>query len=108
MSRRVSTKTNITNKDVAVSALNFAQVQHSVSGNRIFLSSGPLRGAVLDLETGDLSGDTDFGHNEHTFEVIKQYYAEALFRVEASKIGTTIDQRTVDHEGNIVLMWHTA
>lgn len=108
MSRRVSTKTNITDKDVAIAALGYAQVQHSVSGNRIFLQSGPLLGAVLDLETGDLSGDTDFGHSEASLGVIKQYYAEALFRVESSKIGTTIDQRAVDHEGNIVLMWHTA
>jgi hypothetical protein len=108
MSRKVTTRTEITNKDIAVAALQFAQVQHTVDGNYIYLNSGELSGAMLNLETGDVSGDTDFGHSHRSLSVIKQYYAEALFRTEAAKIGTTIDQRSTDAEGSIVLSWHTA
>lgn len=106
MSRRITTETNITDKAVALEALELAGIEHNVQGDTIYMSSGDFRNARLDLRTGTISGDSDFGHDSEQFGVLRQYYGEALFRAEARKNGTTIEQREVNEEGDVVLMWH--
>lgn len=108
MSRRITNKTDITNKDLAVQALKIAGLEHQVQGNTIHITSGALRNASIDLKSGVISGDSDYSHTEEGFGVLRQHYAEALFRSEAAKNGTTVDQREVTKDGDVILMWHTA
>jgi hypothetical protein len=90
---------------LAVQALNSANIKHEVQGDSIHLTSGNLRNAVINLTTGTISGDTDHGHNEKTFGLLRQHYSEAKVRSEYLKTGATIEERTVDQEGNVVLQW---
>jgi hypothetical protein len=106
MSRRVTTETNITDKAVALEALDLAGIEYRVQGDTVYMSSGDFRNARLDLRSGTISGDDDYGHTSERFGVLRQYYGEAMFRQEAAKSGTTIEQREVNEEGDVVLMWH--
>jgi hypothetical protein len=105
MSRRISTQTEIKDKDLAIAALNQAGIMHEVIGNTIRMNSGFMANATLDLNTGTVTGDSDFGHN---FGLLRQYYSEAKVRAEYLKSGAVIDERQNDVEGNIILLWHTA
>jgi len=105
MSHRVSTKTEITDKGLAIAALTQAGISFRESGDQIHLTSGDVRNAVINLKTGEISGDTDYQHTTQKFGVLRQFYSEAKFLSEAAKTGTIIEQRDVDHEGNIVLTW---
>jgi len=107
MSRRIKTKTEITNKDLAVQALKQAGIGFEVRGNdSILMTSGELANATIQLKTGTISGDSDFGHTSSKFGLLRQYYSEAQVRYEYQKNGTQIDERTTDKEGNIILQWH--
>jgi hypothetical protein len=108
MSRRIENQTNITDKDLALRALTAAGMEHQVQGDRIYIKSGAMAGATVDLRTGMVSGDSDFGHTEDSLGVLRQYYSEALFKRECGRQGTVIDQRRVEANGDIVLNWHTA
>jgi hypothetical protein len=108
MSRRVTNKSNMTDKDLAVYAAELAHIEYSVSGETIFFRSGSLANASLNLSTGDVRGDTDFGHTEDTLGLLRSYYQEAQTRREFAKQGTVIDSREVQENGDIVLLWHTA
>lgn len=105
MSRRITTETNITDRDMAIEALELADISYTVQGDSIFMSSGDFRNARLDLKTGAISGDSDYGHTSEKFGLLRQHYGEAMVRAEARSNGTTIESRDVDEEGNIVLMW---
>jgi len=107
MSRRVTTNTEIKDKDLAIAALKQAGVMHDVSGNTIRMSSGFMAGATLDLTTGVISGDSDYGNSEN-FGLLRQFYGEAQFKAECLKTGIVIDERLNDNEANTVLLWHTA
>lgn len=108
MSRRISKKLNITDRELAKDALHLADCRFQEHGNSLFVTSGVLCNASVNLETGEISGDSDYGHSEATFGVLRQYYAEAELRREYAKNGTTIDEKQTDEEGSIVLMWHMA
>lgn len=107
MSRRIENETNITDKEMAVRAIQLAGMEHQVQGNHIYIKSGVLAGASLNLTTGVIAGDEDF-HSEESLGMLRQYYSEAVFKRECSRQGTIIDQRQVNTDGDIVLMWHTA
>lgn len=106
MSRRIETRLEITNKDAAIMALKAAGVAHEVVGNSIRLISGALSNARIELTTGNVVGDSDYGHTAEKFGVLRQHYSEALIRMDYAKNGTMIDTRSVDKEGNIILEWH--
>ena len=108
MSRKITNKVNITDRELAKDALSLAGCEFKDEGKTLFITSGTLCNASLCLETGVLSGDSDFGHSAAKFGVLRQYYAEAQVRQEYAKNGTTVDEKQVDEEGNIVLMWHMA
>jgi hypothetical protein len=108
MSRRISTQTEIKDKDLAIAALNQAGITHEVIGNTIRMSSGFMANATLDLNTGTVTGDSDFGHSSSNLGLLRQYYSEAKVRAEWLKSGAVIDERQNDVEGNIILLWHTA
>jgi len=106
MSRKITNKLNITDAELAKDSLRLAGLEFQERGNTLLITSGELHRASLDLETGVISGDSDYGHSAAKFGMLRQYYAEAQLRQEYAKNGTTVDERQTDHEGNIVLMWH--
>lgn len=108
MSRRIFNKLNITDRELAKDALQLAGCDYREQGSTLRITSGSLEGATLDLETGEISGDSDFGHTAAKFGLLRQYYAEAQVRQDYAKNGTTVDEKQIDGEGNIVLMWHMA
>lgn len=107
MSRRIENETNMTDKNLAIHALQLAGVSHQVQGNSIYFTSGALADAVLNLTTGIVAGDEDYV-NVESLGLLRQYYSEAMVKQECAKQGTIIDERQVNSEGEIVLMWHTA
>ena len=109
MSRRIYTKTLITDKVLALQALKQAGIQYEDRGTTIRFLSGGMANATLDLTTGTISGDSDFGHTkEGLVGLLRQHYSEAQIKREYAKLGTVVDERQTDHEGNVVLMWHMA
>jgi hypothetical protein len=108
MSRRITNQTNITDKAIALHALQMAGIDHQVQGNSIYFKSGALANAVLNLNTGMISGDSDHGHTKESLGMLRQYYSEAVVKSECAKQGVMIDERQTDQEGNIILMWHMA
>ena len=108
MSRRIENQTNITDKDLACRALQLAGMDHDVQGTMIYIKSGAMAGARVNLKTGLISGDSDYGHTEESLGVLRQYYSEALFKRECARQGTIVDQRQEDANGDVVLLWHTA
>lgn len=109
MSRRITTKTSITDKDLAEQALKQAGIQYQDQGTSIRFTSGEMANATLDLTTGTISGDSDFGHTkERLVGLLRQHYSEAQVKREYAKLGAVIDERQIDNQGNVVLMWHMA
>ena len=106
MSRRIETRTEITDKDLAVQALEQAGIDYSVSGNFIYLKSGDFENARIDLRNGSVVGDSDYaGHSETTFGILRQYYSEAKVRDTYLKEGVTIEGRDLNANGEVVLTW---
>jgi type II secretory pathway pseudopilin PulG len=108
MSRRIAQKTEIKDLALAIQALKQAGIAYRVAGSEIYLTSGDFENARIDLKTGTISGDSDFGHSEDKFGELRQHYSEAMVRHEYLKTGTSIDSRITDQEGNIVLGWQRA
>lgn len=108
MSRIITTRTEIKDKALAVLACQQAGVAFRDEGEVLVFTSGSLANSQLNLRTGDIVGDSDFGHSKTSLGMLRQYYSEAKFKAEAQKIGTVIDERTTNKEGEIVLMWHMA
>jgi len=109
MSRRITMQTEITNKDLAVQAMDLAGISYQIlSDNDIKMTSGPAANAVIDLTKGTITGDSDSEHTLSKLGVLRKYYSEALVRAEYLKTGTTIDGRQKDEDGTLILMWHTA
>lgn len=110
MSRAITTRTEIKDKELAVLALNQAGISfREQSDDVLVFTSGKMANARLYLQTGEIIGDSDFGHTKSSMVgMLRQHYSEVQFLREAQKVGTTIDQRETDQEGNIVLMWHMA
>jgi hypothetical protein len=104
MSHRVTTRTEIKDKDLAKAALQQAGYSFSEYGNTLTITSGDLRNASLNLDTGDITGDTDYRHSESKFGALKQYYSEQKYKKELSRNGGYIESRAVDKNGDIILM----
>jgi len=106
MSHRVTVQTEIKDKDCAIQALKDAKVRFEESGDSLRITSGPCSNAVINLKTGEVSGDTDYRHNTKELGLLRQMYAEAKFKAELFKTGGTVDSRNVDRNGDVVFM-HT-
>jgi hypothetical protein len=103
MSKRVTTKSNITNKDFAVTALKNAGLAFEEMGSTLLIKSGELANASIDLKTGLISGDTDYGHRKEVLQSVIKHYSEVKFRHEASREGVQIKGRVEQKDGSIVL-----
>jgi len=95
-------------KSLAIAAIKAAGLGYTEVGNTIRFNSGRMANATLDLTTGDISGDTDYGHTQDVLGALRQNYGEAKFKQECNKQGIMIESRQVEKNGDIVLMWATA
>lgn len=103
MSRRVSFSSTITDKGLAIEALNALKLdfESDDKNQSIRVTSGKLRGASINLKTGEVVSDSDYGHTS-TLAGLTQAYSEAEFLQQAVRTGSTIEERRVDVKtGNI-------
>lgn len=107
MSHRVTSQTNITNKDLAIQALKTAGWGYAEQGSSIRITSGPMQHAVLNLQTGEVEGDSDW-HNsgDNSLGALKKFYGEAEVEEEARIKGIDIEKREVLSNGAIKLTLH--
>jgi hypothetical protein len=104
MSHRITTRTEIKDKKLALQALKAAGWAHRVEGNTIQVNDGPMRYASINLATGDVTGDTDLHRRGHdSLGALNQLYAEAKFKQVAQRQGHEIVSRSVDKQGRIRL-----
>jgi hypothetical protein len=104
MSHRVTTKSEIKDAELAESALKQAGFSFDRRGNSILITSGELHGATINLQTGDIQGDSDYGHRADRFGALRQFYSEAKVKKEMAKNAGYVEERSVDQQGNIILM----
>lgn len=103
MSHRVTVQTEIKDKALAIEALKAAGVQYREQGDNLMLTGGNYNNATINLKTGAITGDTDWGHDAGKLGLLRQNYAEAKFRAEAFRTGVSVTGRTIDKDGSIVL-----
>lgn len=108
MSRRVTTKTEIKDKDLAVQAMKAAGLQYQDQGESLYITSGPMRGATIDLRSGSISGDSDYGHTTEGLGMLRMHYGEAKYRRECLKQGITVESRSLNKAGEIELICNMA
>jgi len=104
MSYRVTKQTEIKDERIAIEALKIAGMTYVKQGNTLRITNGTLNRAIIDLSTGIVTGDSDFrGHSADAFGLLRQNYAEALYRDVALKEGITIQSRETERNGDVVL-----
>jgi len=103
MSHRVTTETQIKDAALAEEVLRKEGMDFDRRGDVIYITSGSLSGANIDLRTGNVSGDTDY-HNKTTLGMLSQTYGESKYLQELAKQGGMVESREVDTNGNIILM----
>jgi hypothetical protein len=106
MSHRITTKTSITDREVAEAALKKAGWSYNVSGSSIHVNSGPLQYATINLSNGDVTGDTDI-HSDAKLGSLNQFYGEALAEKQVADQGGYIESRT-ETETEIILVANVA
>lgn len=104
MSHRVTSRTEIRDAELATSALKQAGYSFDQRGNQILITSGDMKGANINLQTGDITGDSDMGHQAAAFGALRQFYSEAKVKKETSQASGYIENRSTDQQGNIILM----
>lgn len=109
MSKRITTQTDIKDKGLAIKALGQLGLAYEEMGSTsLRITSGTLGNAVIDLTTGKVSGDTDYGHRRESLGDLRQAYAELKFRADAAKEGVQIKQRFVRQDGKVRLVCRMA
>jgi hypothetical protein len=104
MSRRVTTQSEMKEKALVAQACKAQNISYTEHGDTIRFTSGGLNGAILDLRTGNITGDSDYGHTTGVLGSLRQAYGEAKYRKECLKQGVTIESRTMNKQGDIVLL----
>jgi hypothetical protein len=104
MSRRVTTETEMKERSLVEQACKTQKISYTVHGDNVRFTSGGLQGASLDLRTGRITGDSDYGHTAGVLGSLRQAYGEAKYRKECVKQGITVESRSVSREGDIILM----
>lgn len=104
MSRRITTKTQMTNKELTEQALKSAGLSYVEEGASMFrITSGDMRNATLDLRTGNIVGDTDL-HGRDTLGSLRKHYSEAQIRHRCLMEGHSIEERQVLQDGRVRLV----
>lgn len=105
MSHRVTTQTEIKDKGIAIMALKKAGYSYIDEGSSLRVTSGPMSRSVIDLKTGDITGDTDYhSKSDDSLGALKQFYAEAKYTAELQKAGGEVVERSVEKaSGDVIL-----
>ena len=91
MSHRVTTKTRINDKELAIQALKLAGMSYREEGTSVIrITSGSMREATLDLRTGTITGDSDY-HRQDTLGALRRHYSEAEIRQRCLLEGHSIE-----------------
>lgn len=106
MSKRITIKTQFTDKAALQRACNDNDWAFKIQGDRADIDGGPLRGATINLKTGDVTGDTDF-HSEATANAFGMAYSEALWMNRISETGY-LEGREVLEDGTVRLTAYVA
>jgi hypothetical protein len=104
MSHRVTSKTCIKNKALAISALKIAGMSYQEQGNSLQITSGKARRAVINLTTGDITGDSDL-HSVDTLGALRQNYSEAEVIQTNMVQGHSKESREVMQDGRVRLVY---
>lgn len=106
MSHRITTKTEINNKKLAIQALKIAGWSYTEQGNTLRIHDGPMSNASVNTSTGEVTGDTDWHRRTggDGLQALNKYYAEAKIRRETQKQGGQIMSREMTKNKNIVLI----
>lgn len=107
MSKRITVDTQMTNNDAVVRALEKMGVAYQVHGKSFTFTQGAIPRGSLDTQTGVLTTDDMWGKAEQ-FNPLRQSYSEIVCLDDYQKEGVVVDERIVEHNGDIVLMWHNA
>ena len=92
MSRRVTTKTEMKDKALALQACKKEGIGVVEQGDSLRFTSGRLNGAVLDLGSGQITGDSDYYGGGNALGTLRQSYSEAKCRNEYMKQGISIEK----------------
>jgi len=101
MSHRVTTETEMTDANLVATVLRAAGIEFTMQKKNVLISEGDAT-AILNLKTGRLTYST--GPVPEKLGLLKQLYAEATYRAACMREGVTIESRTVDKNGDIILM----
>lgn len=99
---RTTTETELRDAALVEIALRAAGFTFTREGEAFDIAAPEGIRARLDLRTGRLFSDS--AEMPKKFCVLRQHYAEARYRAECESLGIKIEARTVDREGNIILM----
>lgn len=103
MSHRVTTKTEMKDLALVQEAAKAAGVTCTANGDIVTFTGGALRGAILDLKTGNITGDSDYGHTSDVLGALRQGYAEAGIRAHYLKNGGYVESRQVVGEDVVLI-----
>jgi hypothetical protein len=104
MSHRITTKTQMNNRDLAINALKMAGLSYQEEGaSMLRVTSGDLRNATINLTNGNVVGDTDY-HGRDTLGALRKFYSEAQIRERCLLEGHTVEERQVLQDGRIRLV----
>jgi len=104
MSHRVTTATEIKDKALAMQAAKAAGVSFVEDVNGLRFTSGTMKNAVLDLKTGQITGDTDYGHTSEKLGLLRMHYSEAKYKLECARQGIMVESRQVNRDGEIEMI----
>jgi hypothetical protein len=101
MSDPMMTATELRDPVLLATALAGAGVGLTNEKGDVVITDGSAT-VTLDLKTGRLTGDVETMRK--TLGLVRQLYAEAKYRAECEQQGIEIGHRTIDKQGNIVLV----
>jgi len=112
MSHRLTLTTEIKDREAAIDALNANKIAYRENDGVLTLLTTPYNDTTINLHTGQVrSGDVDYARvNQQQVGVLRQWYAEAKYRIESFKEGIQITDRAevVENGQNVVLLtWQT-
>jgi len=103
MSRRITTNSEMTDVTIACSALAAMGAKFSRNGSNITITSGPLNRATLNTETGQITSDSDYGHNEGLFDKLRQAYGVEACLAAIRANGHSVVSQSTDSDGSVVI-----
>jgi hypothetical protein len=101
MSHRVTTETEMTDANLVATVLRAAGIEFTMQKRNVLISEGDAT-AILNLQTGRLTHGS--GPVPEKLGLVRQLYAEATYRAACVRDGVDIVDRTVDKNGDIILM----